>query len=377
MQQADLEDFLAQRAIGLGATLLRGHEIVGLHQDADQVTVSVIGPDGRTDLRASYLVGCDGGRSTVRTLAGFPLDGHEPTITGRLGDVAVPELLENPGAGWHRLDGGVIQVTPLRVLTVEFDSPPTDRADRDQPMTKAELAASLARVVGRPVDIPAEPQWVSRFTDNTRLVDTYRRGRVLLAGDAAHIHSPFGGQGLNLGLQDAMNLGWKLAATLQGWAGDEVLDTYTAERRPVAAGVLHNTRAQVALMNPSPQVTPLRELFTEMMDIPEVNQFLGAMITALDVRYDCGEFLPPAKVRTPDGTVAARELLHSGRPVLLDLSPDSTFAHAAARWGDWVHIITGESDEIGSVLVRPDGYVCWEDTSPDDLTITLRTWFGG
>ncbi|WP_163512317.1 FAD-dependent monooxygenase [Fodinicola acaciae] len=351
--QAELEVFLEKRAVELGAVILRGQEVVGLAQDGASVRLSTM--DGQT-YGANYVVGCDGGRSVVRKLAGFSFDGCGPTLTGRLGDVSVPELHENPGLGWHRTSGGIMQITPARVVVVEFDGPPEDK-----PMTLDEFSSAVDRVAGRHVDIPAQPVWMSRFTDNTRLADDYRRGRVFLAGDAAHVHSPFGGQGLNLGLQDAMNLGWKLAYAVRGQA--DLLDTYAVERRPVAERVLHNTRAQVALMDPRPQVTPLREVFATMMDLPAVNTFLGEMISGLDVSYDCGGFAPMEVPREPFVT---------GRGVLLDATSDRTLLAAAEPWRDRVTALPGGV----SMLVRPDGYVCWQPSAPTTLAAALHQWFG-
>lgn len=384
--QADTEAVLAERATALGARIVRGREVVGMAQDDDGVTVTTDGPAGEEILRAGYLVGCDGGRSAVRKLAGFGFPGTDATITGRLAEVNVPELLQSPGMGWHRTEGGVIQILPGRILTVEFDGPP---ADRDRPMDVEEMAGSISRVAGRAITISAEPTWLSRFTDNSRLAETYRRGRVLLAGDAAHVHSPFGGQGLNLGLQDAVNLGWKLAAAVDGWAPEGLLDTYQVERRPVAARVLHNTRAQIALMNPDPRVTPLREFFTELMELEPVNRYLGDMITALEVRYDfggdhplVGRFLPDLAI---DKDVRTPDVFHSGRPVLFDLDDDPTLRTAVAGWTDRVDVVTGAAPSLhaDAVLVRPDGYIAWagsDDRSGSDdwsdLRTALVTWFG-
>ncbi len=382
IEQAGTEEVLAARAVESGAVLRRGRTVVDLAQDAAGVAVRTDGSTGEEVLRAGYLVGCDGGRSTVRKLAGFGFPGSEPTVTGRLAEAAVPGLLEDPGIGWHRTAGGILQILPGRILTVEFDGPP---ADRGSVMSRREMAESMSRVAGRPVDFTEEPTWLSRFTDNTRLADTYRRGRVLLAGDAAHVHSPFGGQGLNLGLQDAANLGWKLAATVDGWAPDGLLDSYESERRPVAARVLHNTRAQVALMNPDPAVTPLREFFAELMELEPVNRHLGELITALDVAYrtdeqpPAGGFLPDLRLRTVSGDVRSGDLFHAGRPVLFDLADDPALRAAARPWTDRIDVLTATApDDPGhpALLVRPDGYTAWAGRDPDGLRAALRTWFG-
>jgi FAD binding domain len=233
--------------------------------------------------------------------------------------------------------------------------------------------------------MPGEAGWMTRFTDNTRLAGDYRAGRVLLAGDAAHVHSPFGGQGLNLGLQDAANLGWKLAAAVTGWAPDGLLDSYAAERRPVAARVLHNTRAQVALMNPDPRMTPLYELFADLMNLDQVNRYLGEMISAVDVRYNLpGDGHPLAGRFVPDfllepaagGRVRSRDLLARGRPVLLDLSGDRAVREAAAEWADRLDVITAQADgrAAEALLVRPDGYIAWAGAG--DPREALRCWLG-
>jgi rifampicin monooxygenase len=381
--QTGVEAVLARRATELGAEVRRGVTVTELVQDATGVTVR--GTGGQV-VRSAFLAGCDGGRSTVRRLAGFSFPGSDPTITGRLAEVAVPDLMTDPGMGWHRCAGGILQVLPGRVLAVEFDGPP---ADRDETVTRAEMSAAVSRITGRPVTIPAGVGWMTRFTDNTRLASDYRRGRVLLAGDAAHVHSPFGGQGLNLGLQDAANLGWKLAATVAGWAPPHLLGTYTDERRPVAARVLHNTRAQVALMNPSPSVTPLYELFAELMDLEPVNAWLARMLSGVDVHYDlagpdhplAGRFLPDLTLRRPDGgTVRARELFAAGHGVLLDLDDDPALRQIARGWAGRVDLVTAALSApaggapAGPLLARPDGYLAW--AGRDGLPEALRTWFG-
>jgi 2-polyprenyl-6-methoxyphenol hydroxylase-like FAD-dependent oxidoreductase len=375
--QTGVEAVLGARAVELGATVLRGAMVIGLAQDPGGVTVSAV--DGRT-WRAAYVVGCDGGHSAVRKLAGFAFPGSAPTITGRLAEVLVPDILDDPGMGWHRCVGGIVQALPGRVLTVEFDGPP---ADRDDPVTAEEVAGSLSRIVGRPVSVVGEPGWMARFTDNTRLAADYRAGRVLLAGDAAHVHSPFGGQGLNLGLQDAVNLGWKLAAAVAGRAPDGLLDSYSTERRPVAARVLHNTRAQVALMHPDAARTPLYEFFAQLMDLEQVNRFLADMISAADVRYElpgaadpaAGGFVADLALTRPDGrTGRVRELFAAGRPVLLDLTDDPAVRKAAAGWADRVDVVTARPEPAsGPLLVRPDGYVAW---AGGPVGAAMATWFG-
>ncbi|BCJ36858.1 FAD-dependent oxidoreductase [Actinocatenispora thailandica] len=384
MPQLELERLLGHWVDGLGGTVRRGVEVTAVVDDGGGVTVE--SSDGDT-LRARYLVGCDGGRSTVRRLAGFAFPGTAPTMTGHQAIVELAGAADLPG-GWTRTDTGLLVNGPFpgRVLTVEFDGPP---ADRDAPVTAAEVQASLRRVSGVPVTVTAM-RTATRFTDNARLADGYRRGRVLLAGDAAHVHSPFGGQGLNLGLGDAANLGWKLAAVLAGDAGESLLDSYTAERHPVAARVLANTRAQLALLRPDPQSGALRALFAELMDLEQVNWHLTSMLGGLDVRYATGghpllgRFCPDPGLVTADGPVPLAELTLDGRGLLLEMAGDPAVVAAAAGHADRVRVISARASNVGAVtglLVRPDGHVAWvaDRTAPADLdalSTALTTWFG-
>jgi 2-polyprenyl-6-methoxyphenol hydroxylase-like FAD-dependent oxidoreductase len=410
--QARTEELLEKHALDLGADLRRGHELTGLTSMADGVLARVRGPDGEYNLAADYLVGCDGGRSTVRRLAGIGFSGTDPTVSALLGDVELrdPSQLPSGVPGTLRTPRGLlmaISVVPgvTRVLTTEFDRP---LVDRDTPVTLDELRAAINRITGLNVDL-SRPRWLSRFTDSTRLADDYRSGRVLLAGDAAHVHFPIGAQGLNLGLQDAMNLGWKLAATIRGWAPDGLLDTYTAERRPAAERVLRETRAQLALMNPDPRVDALRELFGELLALPEVNLWLSRELSGLDVRYAAsvgpsdhplvGRPCPALVLNTGSGLVPVAALLHSGRGVLLHTP---VLAGCASGIGGWrgrvdAHPVADirSADTSAAVdppltglLLRPDGHVAWASTGtpaadvPDadsagpDLTAALRRWFG-
>ncbi|KAA9166097.1 FAD-dependent oxidoreductase [Amycolatopsis acidicola] len=345
--QSALEDALAGHAAHLGAKIQRGKEVLGVEQDDDGVTVHT----GDSSLRAEYLVGCDGGRSVVRKLAGFSFPGHEPTTTSWLADIAVPELLGQPAKGHRRTPGGTMLVTPFRILVTEKGVAP-----HQDPVTVAEVEAAVSRVAGQEIRFRAEPKWISRFTDVTRLAEPYRLGRVLLAGDAAHVHAPSGGQGLNLGLQDAMNLGWKLAAAVAGWAPPGLLDTYGTERRPVAARVLHNTRAQTALAFGA---DALHDVFAELMDLEQVNRHLGEMITGVNLRYDFGPDNPRVGAFVP---APLRSLLRNGRPVLTGAN--------AEGWQDRVDTAPGDEP----MLVRPDGYVVWAGEGP--VTDVLTRWFG-
>ncbi|MGC4984770.1 FAD-dependent monooxygenase [Streptomyces sp. DT193] len=398
--QSAIERLLEEWAVELGVQVRRAGEVSGLSQDESGVTVEVGGAqETPATLRARYLVGCDGGHSTVRKLAGIDFPGTEATMTALIGDVELPDLPEDyvwvrrtPGGdysaiafepGWHR------------VITSEFDRV----ADRDESVTFERLRESLVRVAGTDFGM-RNPRWISRFNDAARQADRYRKGRVLLAGDAAHIHFPAGGQGLNMGVQDAVNLGWKLASVVRGRAPESLLDTYHAERHPVGERVLHNTRAQSALVRPGPQTDALREVFSSLMVFDEVNQYLRHLLTALDIRYPVdgdhpltGRRVPDADLKTSDGTGGVHELLHAARPVLLDLT-GSTAAAVAEGWADRVDVVEARSEDehwivpaLGeipapaAVLIRPDGHVAWAaavGTPPDTaaLRAALETWFG-
>ena len=243
--QTRTEELLEQRACEMGVPIRRGHEVIGLEQDADGVAIGVYGPDGKCTLRAAYLAGCDGGRSTVRKLAGIAFPGTEATRYWLLGDVGLTDPASLP-VGSHRTPGGSVAVIPrpgyVRVITAERERP----ANRDAPVTLEEFRAAVRLALGRDVEMTA-PRWLTRFGDAARQAERYVSGRVVLAGDAAHIHPPAGAQGLNVGLQDAFNLGWKLAAQVRGWAPAGLLESYHSERHAAGARVLLNTRAQVAL----------------------------------------------------------------------------------------------------------------------------------
>ena len=363
-------------------TVLRRHELVAIEQNENSVLATVHDGANTITIACDYLIGCDGGRSTTRKLAGFAFPGTPPTITGRqaLVEIAEPNPLQ---PGWNRTETGMVVFGPgpNRILTVEFDGPPEDR---DAPVTAEELSGSLSRTSGASVTVTSV-QTATRWTDNTRLVDDYRAGRVLLAGDAAHIHPPFGGQGLNLGFMDAGNLGWKLAARLAGDADDTLLDSYTAERRPVAARALQNTRAQVALMRPDPQTSALRELFTELLEYDDANAHISRMMTSQDAVYPMASEHPLAGRLISDlplpGGSRLFEAMRDGRGVLLDASDDGRFTSAAAAWGTRLTMLRAHAADGTSALIRPDGIVAWADSSAlwstaDELVTATATWFG-
>jgi 2-polyprenyl-6-methoxyphenol hydroxylase-like FAD-dependent oxidoreductase len=337
LNQQATETILGARARALGVEVRRGCAVTGFEQGPDGVEVAWTGPDGGTRLRCAWLVGCDGGRSAVRKLAGFAFPGTAPTMTMYQATVDIDQPQRLHPIGWNRTPGGMFSygAFPGRLFMMDFSGPPSDR---DAPVTLEEINAVLRRISGAAVNVTALGQ-ANRWTDNTRLVDTYRLGRVLLAGDAAHIHSPFGGQGLSLGLTDAANLGWKLAAVVRGEMPATLLDTYTAERRPLAEAVLANTLAQVAIMRPDPQSGAMRDLFANLMALDDVNRSVGETIRGLGVRYDLGA--AQAQVGTlaadqPAGVgVMLYDLMQDGAGVLLDASrgPDQQRWRSPRRRG--------------------------------------------
>ncbi|MEV5873311.1 FAD-dependent monooxygenase [Streptomyces sp. NPDC052101] len=396
-----VERLLEEWGTELGVRVRRSSEVSGIRQDGDGVTVELqTGEAAPATLRASYLVGCDGGRSTVRKLAGIDFPGTPATMTALIGDVELPDLPED--YIWvRRVPGGdfsVIAFEPgwYRVITSEYDHV----VNRDEPATFEQLRDSLIRLAGTDYGMHS-PRWVSQFGDAARQAARYRDGRVLLAGDAAHIHFPAGGQGLNMGVQDAVNLGWKLASVVRGQAPESLLDSYHAERHPVAERVLHNTRAQAALNRPGIDTDALRDVFGSLMVFDDVNRYLVGMLTALDIRYAvdgdhplAGRRVPDADLKTPDGDTCVYELLHAARPVLLDLRGSAAVAAAAEGWADRVDLVEARSEDdrwtvpaVGEIpapdalLVRPDGHVAWVAAAggaPDvsALRTALTTWFG-
>ncbi len=385
--QSMIEPILAEWVAELGVPILRSREVVGFdgHDDGIDVQIS----DGSA-IRAEYLVGCDGGRSLVRKAAGIDFAGLDASTSWMIAEV---ELGEEPQLGFHRDHLGQHAIGPapeggrFRLVLTEADVQHAREPDLK------ELRAALVGSYGTDFDL-RRATWISRFTDMVRQAVAYRRGRVLLAGDAAHIHSPHGGQGLNTGVQDAVNLGWKLAQVVHGAAPATLLDTYHDERHPVGARVLQNTMAQVALSAPDDRHSALRDTMTELLALDEPRHRVGAMLCALDIRYDLGEGhpllgrrMPDLDLETEDGPTRVAALLHAARPVLLDLGATGGFDLGA--WADRVHSV--EARAIGScelpvvgpvslppaVLLRPDGHVAWtgEPTDPD-LPAALTRWFG-
>ena len=374
--QTITDRLLAEHATELGAEIRRGCELVGLSQDEDGVTAELA--DG-TRLRSRYLVGCDGGRSTVRKLLGIGFPGEPTKVETLIGEM---EITEDPATVAAIV--AEVRETQLRFGVIPLGDGvhrlgvPADGVaeDRTVPPALEEFKQQLRAVAG--TDFGAHsPRWLSRFGDATRLAERYRAGRVLLAGDAAHIHPPTGGQGLNLGIQDAFNLGWKLAAEVNGWAPEGLLDSYQAERRPVAADVLDNTRAQMELMSLEPGAQAVRRLVSELMDFEDVNRYLIEKITAIGIRYDFGEGHELLGRRLRDVQLKGGRLyrlMHGGRGLLLDQAGRLS----VTGWADRVDRVVDVSEELNvpAVLLRPDGHVAWVGEDQQDLLNQLPRSFG-
>lgn len=384
--QRHFERILAGWVDELGVPVRRGAEVVGFAQDSSGVAVELA---GAASVRAEYLVGCDGGRSRVRKAAGIDFVGSDASTSWLIAEVEMdddPELgFRHDGAGTHAI-GRREPDEPIRLVLTDRELVHTREPDL------AELSEALVGVYGTDYGL-RRANWISRFTDATRLAVTYRRGRVLLAGDAAHVHPPHGGQGLNTGVQDAVNLGWKLAQVIDGVSAESLLDTYQSERRPVAAQVLKLTSAQVALASPGERHLALREYVARLLAMDEPRRHMAGMLSGLDIRYDLGAGHPLLGRRMPDldldtaeGPTRVFALLHGGRPVFLNLGQPgfdpSPWAgrvdRVDARYaGVWELPVVGEVPAAAAVLIRPDGHVAWAGEPADPaLPWALATWFG-
>jgi 2-polyprenyl-6-methoxyphenol hydroxylase-like FAD-dependent oxidoreductase len=368
--QPVLVQLLEDHAIDLGAQVRRGCAVAGLEQDDNGVTVELA--DGEK-LRSRYLVGCDGAHSTVRKLLGVGFPGEPTRNETLMGEMEVGVPPEEIAAA---VTGRRWWLRPVGAGRYSVVVPAAGVSERAEPPTLEDFRHQLRAVAGTDFGVHS-PRWLSRFGDATRLADRYRTGRVLLAGDAAHIHPPLGGQGLNLGVQDAVNLGWKLAAQVRGWAPGSLLDTYHAERHPVAADVLDNTRAQLELSFTEPGPQAVRRLLTELMDFDEVNRRLLEKITAIGIRYDFGAGPDLVGRRLRDIDVRQGHLydrLHRGRGLLLDRTGRLT----AGGWSDRVdHLADPAADiDVPGLLLRPDGHVAWIGDDQHELDDHLARWFG-
>jgi 2-polyprenyl-6-methoxyphenol hydroxylase-like FAD-dependent oxidoreductase len=396
--QNHIERILAGWVRELGVPIHYGCEVTGFAQDDTGVDVAL--SDGRS-LRAQYLVGCDGGRSLVRKAAGIDFPGWNPTTSSLIAQVEMaeePELgIRRDARGTHALgkveyeirDGEVVYQKGGRVGVMLTE----EHVGATAEPTLDDLREGLVAVYGTDYGVHS-PTWISRFTDTTRQAASYRDRRVLLAGDAAHVHSPVGGQGLNTGVQDAVNLGWKLAQVVHGTSPERLLDTYHSERHPVAARVLRTTMAQTALLGPDDRTRAARDTVAELLGMDEPRRTLAAEMSGLGIRYDLGEGHPLLGRRMPDLDLVAADgplrvftLLHDARPVLLNLGEPGGFD--VTPWADRVRSIDASYDgpwelpAIGAVtapaavLIRPDGYVAWVgDPAQPGLADALTTWFG-
>lgn len=385
--QRHIERILAEWVDELSIPVYRGLDVTGFHQNPAGVTVAL---SGGLSIHARYLVGCDGGRSRVRKAAGIAFPGWDATVSHLIAEVELAEEPEwgvrNGATGLHglsRLDDGDL----VRVLVTE---PQVGRTD--QP-TLPDLSAALVAEYGTDYGL-RKAVWLSRFTDAARQAESYREGRVLLAGDAAHVHYPAGGQGLNLGVQDAVNLGWKLAQVVKGISPESLLDTYGAERRPVAARALQHTLANVALRRPDDRSKAAREVIADLLQLEEPRKRYAAMMSGLDIRYELGaghpllgRRMPDLDVMTAEGPQRVSTLLHGAKPLMLDFGETGGFD--AGPWADRVQFVAARHDGawelpvIGpvtapaAVLIRPDGYVAWAgDASEPGLVAALTAWFG-
>jgi 2-polyprenyl-6-methoxyphenol hydroxylase-like FAD-dependent oxidoreductase len=371
-----IERVLLEYTLESGAEIRRGIPPAGLGQDGDAVTAELA--DG-TRVRGRYLIGCDGGRSTVRKLIGVGFPGEPARHETLLGQMEVAEPAEKVAAlvGEIRRTHLRFGLGPTGDGTYRVVVPAAGMAkDRGVPPSLDDFKRQLRAYAGTDFGVHS-PRWLSRFGDATRQAERYRVGRVLLAGDAAHVHSPVGGQGLNLGIQDAFNLGWKLAAEVNGWAPEGLLDTYHSERHPVAADVLENTRAQMELLSAEPGPRAVRRLVAELMDFEEVNRYLVEKIVAIGVRYDFGEGHDLLGRRLRDlrlGQGRLYERMRGGRGLLLDRTGRLT----TAGWTDRVDHLADARAELDApaALLRPDGHVAWAGDDEEGLRRALVRWFG-
>jgi 2-polyprenyl-6-methoxyphenol hydroxylase-like FAD-dependent oxidoreductase len=370
----------------------RGYEAVGLRQAADGVTVAFDGPGGRREETAGYLVGCDGGESAIRPLAGIAAHGWESTRGMYTAEITGIEMPQRPIG--ERLPGGnMVVCTGLgdgryRIVIQDSSLPPHPDLDA---LTFAEIADAWQRLTGESIH-HAHVRWISAFTDAARLAAQYRHGRVFLAGDAAHDTPPLAAWGLSVGVQDAVNLGWKLAAVVGGWAGDGLLDTYHAERHPVGEQLMRNARASALLRLGGDEMEPLRGVLRELVAYKQAAEYLAGMVSGLGIRYDMGpgeqpllgRRMPPDRglVLVGGRRVRVAGLLCRARGVLITGSAGSEAARLGAGWADRIDVVAGTWDAVDGpalpdeVLIRPDGYVAWTAPGGGDLAAALGRWFG-
>ncbi|QYN32670.1 FAD-dependent monooxygenase [Pseudonocardia sp. DSM 110487] len=411
IQQRRMEQLLADRAAALGVRIRRGHEVTAISQTADLVTVDVLGTEGHYRLDTRYLVAADGGTSAIRKQLGIGFPGitddgfvsrvgrvgiAAPVAASETGELDVPGIGRLTPASFTRTETGLFAYGMFepgiyRVSAFEWGETGVEDSD-DIPLD--ELAAALHRVLGTELPLIPPPgggqhDLRRRVGVNSRQAESYRAGRVFLVGDAAHVHSAVGGPGLNLGMQDVLNLGWKLAAAVHGWAPAGLLDTYESERRPAGERVIMHTRAQTALLSPGPNTTALRSLLTELLDDTTATRRVADLMAGADVRYPArfegpahpltGRWAEDLPLRVDGRETRVAELLRAARPVLLDLTGRAELIGAACGWTDRVGVVTATTPEPPAdvLLVRPDGYVAWAgEHHVAGLRQALHAWFG-
>ncbi|PXX61108.1 2-polyprenyl-6-methoxyphenol hydroxylase-like FAD-dependent oxidoreductase [Nocardia tenerifensis] len=405
--QRAVERLLDEHASELGAEIRRGHRLIGLSQDDTEVTAEVEGPEGTYRVTARYLVGCDGGRSRVRELAGIEFPGTTYPEVNRLAQVTVPDslrVLDNgdidvPGlgtvhTGFTRTAGGVFAFAVMDgVLSMQTTEDESAEYDDDEPLTMDELAGSVRRVLG--VELPlGDPIRLSRYTFKARQAERYRIGRIMVAGDAAHLF-PATGTALNVGMLDTVNLAWKLGAEINGWAPAGLLDTYHDERHFAGARAMMQTRAQAALRRGTDEADEaLRQVFQELLtDEPALHR-MGHLVGHSDIRYPIpgadrhpliGTFAPDLPLHTNEGLTSVAELMHAARPVFLDLAERPDLREVVLEWRDRVDLRTAKTDDrpADALLIRPDAHIAWAtpidqpgDTAAAELRAALSHWFG-
>lgn len=387
--QARTEAVLEQRVNELGVTLLRGHEVVSVEQTSDAVAVTVTAPPlAEHRITASYVAGCDGGNSVVRKALGIDFPGTDATVTGILGDVQLARPPERPLSVSNA--AGTVLLAPLGNGIWRFACQSASRMTlpKETPLELRELRETVIEILGDDLGLH-DPQWLSRYGDANRVASRYRSGRAFLAGDAAHIHFPAGGVGLNVGVQDAMNLGWKLALAVRGFAGEDLLESYHTERHPVGVALCQQSRAQVQLFNWTPNALAMRDCFAQLMQVPAANRLLAGQVTALAVDYSTDQPGEGARVgqRMPDFSLSSGgriyERLQRGQFVLID---PTGIGSTISGWEDRVQTLQGSVldapaawAESTAMLCRPDGHLAWRgkpDSDADTLRTVLQSWCG-
>lgn len=395
VSQRSIERLLEERIRELGVEIRRGHEVIGFEQDDSGVIVTARADGAEQQVRGAYLIGCDGGRSIVRKLAEIPFPGTGATLCGRTGDMEILNEEYQDGIGSRMFPKGLAAIIRhpdepglCRATVIEFES---ERPSDDTPITAEEFREVFRRITDIDLKIGKTP-WLTRFGDAARHAERYRAGRVFIAGDAAHVHFPSAGQGLNTGMQDAMNLGWKLVGAVHGWAPETLLDSYQEERHPIGHEVCVYPQAQVALMYPPDEMAPLRQLVNELVQFDGVSQYLIERSTGLGLRYPMaypgradgahpllGRRVPDFRITTGDGDTSVARTLQDGLGLVLDLGAG---LGDLSGWGDRLKVVRADPTpdiEAAALLIRPDGHVAFADSDgadADGLYLAIRTWFG-